>query len=267
MAGMTDEGTSKHPPIGPVGDRVIANVEELRQARRLSFRDLAARLAELDRPIGSAVLHRLSQGRRRVDADDLVALAIALDVNPNALLLDRHAKPGDVLSLTPAYRQRADVTWQWAEGGGPLPDHLLGEGEPFRRTLAKEADFAANAQPDLAARRRHPAVLAAGQLIGVFLGALLDRDEETGEWKDEETRERRREEVSRALQRLALEIDDEFAGPVQSAQAALTVTPSFTADATKRKQGEEGADGRLRPMALEPPAGGREEVQRAPQGA
>jgi hypothetical protein len=118
----------------------------------------------------------------------------------------------DVLDLTAGFRQRADVVWQWAEGGGPMPDHLLGEGEPFKRTLAEEVDFAANAQPDLAARRRHPAVLAAGQLIGVFLSALLDRDEETGEWKDEATRDRWRDDVSRALQRLALEIDDELAG-------------------------------------------------------
>ena len=81
---MTDN--SRHSLIGPVGHQVIGNIEELRKARGLSLRDLAARLAELGRPIGATVLHRLSQGRRRVDADDLVAFGRAFDVDPAMLL-------------------------------------------------------------------------------------------------------------------------------------------------------------------------------------
>ena len=72
--------------IGPVGSAVIANIERLRKARRMSLRDLSARLDALGRPIGDTVLHRQCQGRRRVDADDLVAFAEALGVTAADLL-------------------------------------------------------------------------------------------------------------------------------------------------------------------------------------
>lgn len=64
-------------PVGQVGLTVVANVERLRKARRLSLRALSDRLAGLGRPILPIGLSRLSQGKRRVDADDLVALAAA----------------------------------------------------------------------------------------------------------------------------------------------------------------------------------------------
>ena len=72
--------------IGPVGRAAIANVEQLRAERGLSLRDLSARLAEAGRPIGDTVLHRQSQGKRRIDADDLVAFARVLGVAPARLL-------------------------------------------------------------------------------------------------------------------------------------------------------------------------------------
>lgn len=244
---MTDEGTSKHPPIGPVGERVIANVEELRQIRGLSFRDLAARLAELGRPIGSAVLHRLSQGRRRVDADDLVALAVALGVTTDSLLLDRHARRDEMMDLTPAFRQRADVVWAWADGREPMPAHQVDEGGVVRRTLAEQIDFATNARPALDARRSHPTVLAAEQFIGAVMRALLDLDEETGAWKDEESREKQRENVTRALQRVALEVDEMFAGapPFTQPNTAVRAHPAAHTGHGKGSSGRGDADVRL----------------------
>lgn len=96
---MTGESTSKHPPIGPVGDRAIANIEQLRKARGMSFRDLAAQLTALGRPILPSTLHRQSQSRRRVDADDLAAFAGAFGVTVADLLEER---PGVVLAGHPA---------------------------------------------------------------------------------------------------------------------------------------------------------------------
>jgi hypothetical protein len=72
--------------IGPVGRAVIANIEQLRAVRGLSLVGLSERLAEAGRPIGDTVLHRQSQGKRRVDADDLAAFARVLDVTPARLL-------------------------------------------------------------------------------------------------------------------------------------------------------------------------------------
>lgn len=80
--------------IGPVGRQVIANIERLRKDRHLSLAALSERLAEAGRPIGDTILHRQSQGKRRVDTDDLVALAAVLGTTPAALL----APPGTIVA-------------------------------------------------------------------------------------------------------------------------------------------------------------------------
>lgn len=81
---MTDG--SRPPIVGPVGDNVRRNVEELRQELHMGTPALSARLRELGRPILPSVLHRLGQGTRRTDVDDLVALSLALGVTPGRLL-------------------------------------------------------------------------------------------------------------------------------------------------------------------------------------
>jgi len=62
-------------------------VERLRKVRGLSLRDLSARMADAGRPILPIGLSRMANGRRRVDADDLAALAKVLEVDPAALLV------------------------------------------------------------------------------------------------------------------------------------------------------------------------------------
>jgi hypothetical protein len=74
------------PSIGPVGRQVVANVEALRRERGYSFSALSDRLAAIGRPILPTVLHRLSQGGRRVDVDDLTALATVLGTTATRLL-------------------------------------------------------------------------------------------------------------------------------------------------------------------------------------
>jgi hypothetical protein len=86
MTEVSAAAGSKYPAIGEAGRNVIANIEQLRRARGLSFRDLSECLAAAGRPIVPTVLHRLSQGNRRVDADDLVAFAAVLGVSPEDLL-------------------------------------------------------------------------------------------------------------------------------------------------------------------------------------
>ena len=74
------------PEIGTAGRAVVANVERLRQDQGMSLRDLSVRLGQFGRPTLPSVLHRLINGGRRVDADDLVAFAKALGVSPADLL-------------------------------------------------------------------------------------------------------------------------------------------------------------------------------------
>jgi transcriptional regulator with XRE-family HTH domain len=80
-------GTGKGArPVGPVGKRVAANVRRYRQQGQMSLRDLSARLLEHGQPINASGIHKVEREQRHVDADELVALAKALDVLPETLL-------------------------------------------------------------------------------------------------------------------------------------------------------------------------------------
>jgi 8-oxo-dGTP pyrophosphatase MutT (NUDIX family)/transcriptional regulator with XRE-family HTH domain len=135
----SDDGAAR-VPLGPVGRYVIDNLAELRAARRLTYKQLADRLEQLGRPIPTLGLSRIEKGARRVDADDLVALAIALQVNPAALLLPKTARPDDEIELTTRVSAPAAAAWRWADGRIPLP--RLSE-----VTQPEQADFEKYARP------------------------------------------------------------------------------------------------------------------------
>lgn len=123
----------KKNPLGPVGDYVRANVERLRGERGLTYRDLSALLGERGRRIPPLGLSRIEQGTRRVDADDLVALAMVLGVSPATLLLPRpqlsaygeKAPDGDDVQLTNGEATSWQAAWRWATGEQPLVDNAL----------------------------------------------------------------------------------------------------------------------------------------------
>jgi transcriptional regulator with XRE-family HTH domain len=119
---------------------VVANLVQLREDRKLTYRELADRLAELGRAIPTLGLARIEKGERRVDADDLVALAIALGVTPNALLLPRDVDATDDVALTPAKSVMAAGAWNWADGR----NFLLG---PQHSSWRAQVDFLAQSRP------------------------------------------------------------------------------------------------------------------------
>lgn len=79
---------SGHTPkqLGRVGRNVLQNVHQLRQARRFTFVELSERLSAAGRPIPVLGLRRLETGTRRVDVDDLAALAEVFGVPPGFLM-------------------------------------------------------------------------------------------------------------------------------------------------------------------------------------
>jgi transcriptional regulator with XRE-family HTH domain len=72
--------------IGEAGGHVAAAVAAHRQRRGLDQAGLAERVTAAGRPMSASVLGKVEAGARRVDVDDLVALAAALDVDPVQLL-------------------------------------------------------------------------------------------------------------------------------------------------------------------------------------
>ncbi len=100
----------------PTASRVAANLREVRKARGLDLADVSARMARLGRPLSISGLSKVERGQRGVDVDDLVALALALDVTPNRLLLTAEATPEGITELTPKMGASPAACWRWATG-------------------------------------------------------------------------------------------------------------------------------------------------------
>ena len=77
---------AKKNPLGAAGENVRRNVARLRSKKELGYAELSRNLGNLGRAIPPLGLARIEKGERRVDADDLVALARALSTTVETLL-------------------------------------------------------------------------------------------------------------------------------------------------------------------------------------
>ncbi|MFI5755631.1 helix-turn-helix domain-containing protein [Streptomyces sp. NPDC051569] len=97
--------------IGPAGQHAAQAVARLREARGWSQSDLAARLAEAGSAISKSMLSKAEAGARRIDVDDLVVLAVALEVSVGALLPPQEkrdaATGAELFVITPGRRDDA----------------------------------------------------------------------------------------------------------------------------------------------------------------
>jgi transcriptional regulator with XRE-family HTH domain len=143
----TDDQRKKNP-LGPTGQTVAANIKRLREKHGLAFTELSARLAQLGRQIPPLGLRKIETLNRRVDADDLMALAVALGTNPNALLFPPSDFAGHVLRLTAAGDQPAWQVWRWAKGEAPLDYSTVPDTVPTEnRGAYARAYFENNSDP------------------------------------------------------------------------------------------------------------------------
>lgn len=119
--------------IGDVGKQVAAAVADLRKRRGWDQKRLAELVTEAGRPMSASMVGKVEAGARRVDVDDLVAFAFALEVSAARLLLSAHRDPEDQAdagddgqdqepgSVTAATRDDIDVLGdlEGLEGPGP----------------------------------------------------------------------------------------------------------------------------------------------------
>lgn len=115
---------------GELGLRVAANLREIRERRGLSRRDVIEALAKEGRGMPETSLLNTEAGSRRLDVDDLVALALVLGVTPNRLLLPE-ADPGEDIALTDETVLSFVEAWKWATGEA-FPASLDGDHRHFR---------------------------------------------------------------------------------------------------------------------------------------
>ena len=106
-------------PLAATGETVRFNVRRLREASNLGYAELARRLKANGRGIPELGLRRIEEGERRVDADDLVALAVALDVSPITLLMPSTSDADGIVAMS-AGTATAHQFWGWLAAETPL---------------------------------------------------------------------------------------------------------------------------------------------------
>jgi transcriptional regulator with XRE-family HTH domain len=72
--------------IGPTGETVRTRIAKFRKIRGYTLRELAEVMGRNRTPMAHNTISEIELGARRVDVDDLVALAAALEVLPIDLL-------------------------------------------------------------------------------------------------------------------------------------------------------------------------------------
>ncbi|MCB0935578.1 MAG: helix-turn-helix transcriptional regulator [Mycobacterium sp.] len=109
----------KRNPLAATGETVRVNIRRLREASNLGYAELARRVKSAGRGIPELGLRRIEEGERRVDVDDLMALAAALEVSPIALLMPSTTH-GDETTATAVGEVTAHRFWNWLTGEMPL---------------------------------------------------------------------------------------------------------------------------------------------------
>lgn len=147
-------------------DAVAARVREVRTRRGITAAELAERCTALGLPRFTAQSvykiegQRESESRppRRVTVDELLALALALNVAPVNLLIP----PDDIdapYRVTAAVSEQAAYVREWIRGEMPLgaadPREFYAETDSARRYYDTEFGAAVAARQQAAARRRH----------------------------------------------------------------------------------------------------------------
>ncbi|QYF88546.1 helix-turn-helix domain-containing protein [Arthrobacter sp. PAMC25284] len=117
---------------GATGLVVRENIKRIRESRDMSWAQMSRFLERAGRPIAALGLRRIEDGSRRVDVDDLMAIAVVLDVAPNDLLLPQ-ASAGTV-NVTGVVGRDAEHLWAWAEGRLQLDSDEPWAGFRSRRT-------------------------------------------------------------------------------------------------------------------------------------
>lgn len=118
------KGRGPGNPMGPSSGVVAGNLRKVRLNRGLTLQDVAERLTERGRTMTTSAVSKIERAERRVDVDDLTALAAVLGVTPTDLLMPV-ATDGPLLTGLPEGLTVEDVD-AW----------LLGKAELTREALA-----------------------------------------------------------------------------------------------------------------------------------
>jgi transcriptional regulator with XRE-family HTH domain len=117
--------TGQVKAVGPTAgirasDLIAAQLKQLRARRKLTVKDLAARCHELGATdLTANVLTNIEVRRRDVAVDELLVLALALDVAPTHLLTPPQGST-TCLAVTPEVVAEPETAALWLRGDAPL---------------------------------------------------------------------------------------------------------------------------------------------------
>lgn len=103
---------------------VARQVRKRRQELGMDLSRLSEELSKANWPIPIAALSRLENGYRRIDVDDLMALAVALSTTPNELLISEGDPEFGVATGAPDWL-REDEARMWLAGTLPLDREMM----------------------------------------------------------------------------------------------------------------------------------------------
>lgn len=118
--------------VGATGVAVASNITRLREMQGITYTQLSKRLEAGGRPISPLAIRRIEETERRADVDDLMALAVALGVTPNTLLVPDSDSEQDQIPITGlGLTASSAVLWGWLTGKNSL--HVMADQVLFRR--------------------------------------------------------------------------------------------------------------------------------------
>jgi len=105
---------------------VSENVKRLRSDQNLGLRALSTKLGEVGRPLTHSAVDQIEKGTRRVDVDDLMALAAALDVSPATLLMPVGDEGQEVTVTGHSGKLTGRQVWDWITNRRPTRPEVAG---------------------------------------------------------------------------------------------------------------------------------------------
>lgn len=132
--------SSKQLDLGPTGQTVAKNVKRLRTARNLTYAEMSRRLTERGQAIPELGLRRIENEQRKVDVDDLIALAHVLNTTPDMLLMPEAPSENTPAETTSLGAINALELWNWLKDGDipnaqPDPFNSVLSAPPFAKTI------------------------------------------------------------------------------------------------------------------------------------
>lgn len=150
------------------GAVAASRLREVRTAQGLTLREVSDRVTASGHDLSLNAISRIENGSRRMDVDDLTALAVALGVTPATLLLPDTDDSHSTLTITGVSGPATNM-WEW------MATHIPAPGRPRPQDYF---EFASRAFPTWLRRAMDQARERSPEDEAAIRRILLDQEEE-----------------------------------------------------------------------------------------